>query len=216
MAYQTFDRILETTTTTGTGPVTLAGAVTGFRTFASKLAVADTCHYHIEAVDGAGNPTGDWETGLGTYSAASTLTRTTVLDSSTGSAVSLVAGTKRVALSKIAFDDQPWTSAAFTIGASSGSLTATGTARYKQVGRTVAFNLTVVVTAVGTGTGFGVFSGLPFSVATAAAFSGVFGGSGATLVGAVSNTSGSMFGPGPSYPFNAIGTYSFSGTAEVA
>lgn len=98
------DRVLETTTTTGTGALTLAGAVTGFRAFSAVMtSPSDTCYYGIEAVDGSGVPTGEWETGLGTYSAANTLTRTTVLESSnSGAAVSFSAGTKRVFICALA------------------------------------------------------------------------------------------------------------------
>lgn len=100
MAHITEDRILETTAVTGTGDATLLGAVAGFRTFASKMtSPADTCHYLIEAVDAGGVPTGAWELGRGTYSAANTLTRTTVIRSSNAdAAVTFAAGTKRVAL----------------------------------------------------------------------------------------------------------------------
>lgn len=92
------DRVKESTTTTGTGALTLAGALTGFRTFASVMADTDTCYYAIQAVDSNGNPSGAWETGLGTYnSSGGTLTRTTVQDSSnSGSAVNFAAGTKHI------------------------------------------------------------------------------------------------------------------------
>jgi hypothetical protein len=96
MAQQTQDRVKETTTTTGTGALTLAGAMTGYRAFSSVCSVGDTCYYALQAVDSAGNPTGVWEVGVGTYSAANTLTRTTILASSTGSVVSLAAGTTQV------------------------------------------------------------------------------------------------------------------------
>jgi hypothetical protein len=90
-----------TSTTTGTGDITLAGAVTGFKAFSQVCSVGDTFHYLIEAVDGSGNRTGSWEVGLGTYSAANTLTRTTVHNSSNAdAAVSFAAGTKRVMLAK--------------------------------------------------------------------------------------------------------------------
>ncbi len=93
------DRVAETSTTTGTGDFTLAGAVTGFRAFSAVCATSDTVEYMIEAVDGSGVPTGEWEIGLGTYSAANTLTRTTVRSSSNaGAAVNFSAGTKHVAL----------------------------------------------------------------------------------------------------------------------
>lgn len=93
------DRVLETSTTTGTGAFTLGGAVTGFRAFSSVCSVGDTCYYLIEHVDSNGNPDGDWETGLGTYSATNTLTRTTVKASSnSNAAVSFGSGTKRVSI----------------------------------------------------------------------------------------------------------------------
>jgi hypothetical protein len=90
MAHIAADRVKETTTTTGTGTVTLAGAATGFVTFSSVMATSDTCYYCID--DGAGN----WEVGVGTLASSTTLARTTLLSSSTGSAVSFAAGTKSV------------------------------------------------------------------------------------------------------------------------
>lgn len=88
-----FDRVKETSTTTGTGTLTLAGAVAGFQSF-SAVGNGNTCYYCIEE-----SATGAWEVGLGTYtSAGTTLARTTVLASSTGSAISLAAGTKNVFL----------------------------------------------------------------------------------------------------------------------
>lgn len=97
------DRVAEISTTTGTGAFTLAGALTSYRAFSSVCATNDTVYYVITAVGNGGEPTGDWETGLGTYSAANTLTRTAVLDSSNaGAAVNFSAGTKRVVLSQVA------------------------------------------------------------------------------------------------------------------
>jgi hypothetical protein len=92
------DSIVETSSTTGTGALTLLGAVTGFKTFGTVMtSPSDTCYYLIEAIDGSGNRTGEWEAGLGTYSASNTLTRTTVHKSSNANAaVSFSAGTKRV------------------------------------------------------------------------------------------------------------------------
>jgi hypothetical protein len=96
------DRVAEVSTSTGTGNFTLAGALTSYRTFSSVCATNDTLYYVITAVGNGGEPTGDWETGLGTYSASNTLTRTTVLDSSNaGAAVNFGAGTKRVTLSQV-------------------------------------------------------------------------------------------------------------------
>ena len=82
------DFIRETSTTTGTGAYTLAGAVAGFQSFAA-VGDTNTCLYSAE--DGT-----DWETGVGTYTASgTTLARTTILASSNGdAAVSWGAGTK--------------------------------------------------------------------------------------------------------------------------
>lgn len=82
------DRVQETSTTTGTGTLTLAGAVSGFQTFSSAIGNGNTTYYAI--VNGS-----EWEVGLGTV-AAGTLARTTVIASSTGSAISFSAGTKSV------------------------------------------------------------------------------------------------------------------------
>lgn len=93
------DRVLETSTTTGTGAFTLAAAITGYQRFADACSTSDTCYYFIQAVDANGNPSGDWETGLGTYSSANTLTRTTPQQSSNAdAAVDFAAGTKYVAI----------------------------------------------------------------------------------------------------------------------
>lgn len=95
------DRVVETTTTTGTGAVTLAGAIIGYRTFTAACTDGDVVRYLIEAVDANGSPTGDWETGTGVFSAATpSVSRDHVIASSNaGALVSLAAGTKRVHLS---------------------------------------------------------------------------------------------------------------------
>ena len=90
------DRVKETSSSVGAGDLTLDGAITGFQTFAAKCAIGDTFYYALQAVDGGGAPTGEWECGLGTYSAANVLTRTTVTASSTGSILSLAAGSNQV------------------------------------------------------------------------------------------------------------------------
>jgi hypothetical protein len=92
MALVLKDRVKETTLTTGTGTVTLAGAAAGFQSFA-VVGNGNTTYYAI--VD---NTAGDWEVGIGTYTASgTTLARTTVLSSSTGgAAVSFAAGSKDV------------------------------------------------------------------------------------------------------------------------
>jgi hypothetical protein len=85
------DRISETTTTTGTGTLTLDGALSGFQPF-SSIGDTNTTYYCI--TDGAA-----WEVGLGTYSTSGdTLARTTVLSNSNGNTtqITLAAGTKTV------------------------------------------------------------------------------------------------------------------------
>lgn len=99
MALVIADSVVESATTTGTGDFTLAGPLTGFRAFSDVCTTNDIAYYMIEAVDGSGDRTGDWEVGRGTYSAANTLTRTSVTASSNaGAAVNFAAGTKRVSL----------------------------------------------------------------------------------------------------------------------
>ena len=92
MAFVLADRVRETTTTTGTGTVTLGGAVTGFQSF-SAIGNANNTYYAI-----AGQGTAEWEVGIGTYTASgTTLSRDTVLASSNaGSLVVFSAGTKDV------------------------------------------------------------------------------------------------------------------------
>lgn len=97
MAHILRDRVMETASTTGTGDFTLAGAYTGYRAFSSVCSTNDTFRYCIAAVDANGNDSGSWEVGLGTYSAANTLTRTTVeASSNANAAVNFAAGSKRV------------------------------------------------------------------------------------------------------------------------
>jgi hypothetical protein len=93
------DRVLETSTSTGTGNFALAGASTGYRAFDDVMANGDTCYYCIEAIDANGNPSGAWEVGLGTFNDTDTLVRTTpAASSNAGAAVDFAAGTKRVML----------------------------------------------------------------------------------------------------------------------
>ena len=92
MAFVLADRVQETTTTTGTGTVTLAGAVSGFQSFAA-VGNGNTTFYTI--ADSSGS---NWEIGIGTYtSSGTTLSRDTVLSSSnSGSLVNFPAGAKNV------------------------------------------------------------------------------------------------------------------------
>ena len=106
MALVINDRVKETTTTTGTGAVSLGGAVTGFETFAAGIGNSNTVYYCIAHQDQA-----EFEVGLGTLDGdSSDLTRTTVISSSNSdSAVDFSAGTKDVfctiPASKLIFED---------------------------------------------------------------------------------------------------------------
>jgi hypothetical protein len=127
MALVINDRVKETTTTTSTGPVALAGAVTGFETFAAGVGNSNTTYYCIAHQD-----QDEFEVGLGTLNGdSSTLTRTTVISSSNSdSAVNFSSGTKDVfctiPASKLIFEDA---SNDVTIGRNltvTGDLTITG------------------------------------------------------------------------------------------
>jgi len=93
MALVINNRVRETTSTTGTGAVTLGGAVGGFQSFAAGIGNSNTTYYAISI-----NTESEWEVGLGTLNSdSSTLTRTTVLESSNSdSAVDFSAGSKEV------------------------------------------------------------------------------------------------------------------------
>lgn len=90
MALVLKDRVKESTTTAGTGPLALGGAVTDFQTFAA-IGNGNTTYYTV-----AGGT--DWEVGIGTYNAAGpSISRDTIISSSNnGLIVNLAAGTKYV------------------------------------------------------------------------------------------------------------------------
>jgi hypothetical protein len=119
MAFVVRDRVKETTTTTGTGTVTLLGAVTGYQSF-SAIGNANDTYYCI-----AGQTSSEWEVGIGTYtSSGTTLSRTTVLESSnSGSLVTFSAGTKDVFVvypaERAVFGTEGYTMNANTIATSS-------------------------------------------------------------------------------------------------
>ena len=79
MALVINDRVKETSTTQGTGDITLAGAATGFITFNSGIGTSNTTYYAIFE-----QGTANFEVGLGTLSASTTLQRDTVLSNSAG------------------------------------------------------------------------------------------------------------------------------------
>ena len=107
MAFVLNDRVKETTTTTGTSTVNLAGAETGFESFVAGIGNSNTTYYAIvhQTAD-------EFEVGLGTVTDATpdTLSRTTIISSSNSdSAVNFSAGTKDVfctlPASKTVFED---------------------------------------------------------------------------------------------------------------
>lgn len=113
MAFKYFDRVSVSSSTTGTGALTLGAATAGFRTFASVFSNADTMYYVIQDSNNT-----DWEVGTGTYNTSgNTLSRTTVLASSNaGSRVNFTSGALTV------FVDVP----AAQLSGSNGSTTGTG------------------------------------------------------------------------------------------
>ena len=92
MTFVLKDRVKESSATTGTGTVTLGGATTGFQSFAG-IGDGNSTYYSIVNAS-----TGEWEVGIGTYTASgTTLSRDTVLESSnSGSLVDFGAGNKDV------------------------------------------------------------------------------------------------------------------------
>lgn len=92
MAFVVADRVQETTTTTGTGTVVLAGAVIGFQSFA-VIGNGNETYYTIADQSGS-----NWEVGIGTYYSGNlSLARTTILASSNANAaVSFTSGPKSV------------------------------------------------------------------------------------------------------------------------
>ena len=94
MALVINDRVKETSTSTGTGTINLAGAETGYESFVSGVGTTNRTYYAIEL-----NSLGEWEVGIGTVTSGSpdTLSRDTIISSSNSdAAVNFSAGTKNV------------------------------------------------------------------------------------------------------------------------
>ena len=94
MALKIGNRVRETTTTTGTGTFSLAGAVSSFQTFVAAVGNGNTTYYAVIHRSAA-----EFEVGIGTVTDATTdtLARTTVIFSSnSNNAVDFSAGTKDV------------------------------------------------------------------------------------------------------------------------
>jgi hypothetical protein len=84
------DRVQETTATTGTGAVTLAGAVAGYQSFATAFGSASLIVQYL-IVSGSA-----WEVGKGTFNGTTGLTRDFVRSSSAGGALITLSGTSNV------------------------------------------------------------------------------------------------------------------------
>ncbi|HUU48514.1 MAG TPA: hypothetical protein VMW55_07020, partial [Nitrosopumilaceae archaeon] len=92
MAFVVADRVKETSTTTGTGNFTLAGAEDGFRAFSAAIGTSNSTFYCISLQGGT-----EYEVGVGTLTGSTTFQRDAVLTSSnSNNLVNFSAGTKDV------------------------------------------------------------------------------------------------------------------------
>lgn len=178
------DRVQESFTTTGTGTISLSGAVVGYQAFGAVMVTGDVCSY--AATDGT-----SWEVGTGTYgSSGDTLARTVILASSnSGSAVNWGAGTKNIWLDAPAAAFAPPAIDILTVGSGTYNI------------RTGA--LYVRVRLVGSGGGGGNASSNP-----SASAAGSGGGAGATNEGTFP---ASVLGTSQSYTVGAGGTSASNG-----
>ena len=197
MALIVKDRVQETSTTTGTGTLTLAGAVAGFQSF-SVIGDANTTYYAI-VMDSS------FEIGIGTYTASgTTLSRTTVLESSNaGALVNFSAGTKSVFVTYPAergiYADASGNAIALGTPASATLTNATGlpiSTGVSGLGTGIATFLATpssanLISAVTDETGSGslVFATLPTFGTTGVKFSGSTSGTTTLVSGATAGTS---------------------------
>jgi hypothetical protein len=133
MALVLADRVLETTTTTGSGTISLAGASVGYQSFSTGVGNGNQTYYTI-----ASQSATEWEVGIGTYTAVGdTLSRDTVLASSdSGNKVTFSAGNKQVFVTYPA-GKSVYFSTSGTISANSGTITdvASPTAAFDAVNK---------------------------------------------------------------------------------
>lgn len=159
MALVVKDRVKETSTTAGTGTLTLAGASAGYRSFAD-IGNGNTTYYSI--VDSTANT---WEVGIGTYtSSGTTLSRDTVLSNSSGTTAKI----SFAANSKDVFCTYP---AGKSVLMDSGNAVVGGntTAAVFVNSQTMTVNTTIAAGTSGVSVGpFTVNSGVVFTVASGA------------------------------------------------
>ena len=76
------DRVKESSSSSGTGSITLGGAFPGYQTFNAAIATGSTVYYTIHNLTAGDDD--EWEVGVGTFTSPATLSRDTVLSSSAG------------------------------------------------------------------------------------------------------------------------------------
>ena len=180
MALVVADRVQETTTTTGTGTITLAGAVSGFQTFAT-IGNGNTTYYCVTSGTA-------WEVGIGTYtSSGTTLARTTILASSAAGAAITLAGTSNVfcvyPATKAVYEDASGNVTGYPISGGSINNTPIGA----TTANTGAFT-TLSASSTVSGTGFSTYLASPPAIGGTAAAAGSF-----TTLSASSTVSGTGF-----------------------
>jgi len=199
MALVVADRVQETTTTTGTGTITLAGAVSGFQSFAT-IGNANTTYYCVTSGTA-------WEVGIGTYtSAGTTLARTTILASSAAGAAITLAGTSNVfcvyPAAQAVYEDASGIVSGYPI--SGGSINST------PIGATTASTgafTTLSASSTVSGTGFSTYLASPPAIGGTAAAAGAF-----TTLSASSTVSGTGFSTYLASPPAIGGTAAAAGT----
>lgn len=128
-----YDRVQETTQTTGTGAIVPGGATPGYRSFASVLSTGDRFHYLLTTPASLGAL---FEVGIGTWQAGGTIARSPIVSSAGTGAIALPPGTHAIALTA---------AAAFFETAQAHDVFAAWTAMPGNAGRSVAEFLAAVL-----------------------------------------------------------------------